>query len=32
MVTYKTVKILTVSGKLEIGQAGNLLKHHVFRV
>ena len=26
------MKILTVSGKLEIGQAGNLLKHHVFRV
>ena len=32
MVTKQTVKILTVSGQLEIGQAGNLLKHHVFRV
>ena len=32
MVTKQTEKILTVSGQLEIGQAGNLLKHHVFRV
>ena len=30
MVTKQTVKILTVSGQLEIGL--NLLKHHVFRV
>ena len=27
MVTKRTVKILTVSGQLEIGQACNLLKH-----
>ena len=32
MMTKQTVKILTVSGQLEIGQAGNLLKHNVFRV
>ena len=32
MVTEQTVKYLTVSGQLEIGQAGNLLKHRVFRV
>ena len=32
MVTKQTVKILTVSGQLEIGQAGNLVKHHAFRV
>ena len=32
MVTKQTVKILTVSGQLEIGQAGNLLKYNVFRV
>ena len=32
MVTKQTVKILTVSGQLEMGQAGFLLKHHVFRV
>ena len=32
MATKQTVKILTVSCQLEIGRAGNLLKHHVFRV
>ena len=32
MVTKQTVKILTELGQLEIGQAGNLLKHHAFRV
>ena len=32
MVTKQTVKILTVTGQLEKDQAGNLLKHHVFRV
>ena len=32
MVTKQTVKILSVLGQLEIGQAGSLLKNHVFRV